>query len=200
MKALDLNGPFQKAAVTVSALGGGETGSKRTPFISLPPAMMNEAGGAHGFVLAAASSVDSPCPSHAQLPGQLCADLSWLRCQQSTVEPSHCCHPQSLGRAEPATHGIPAPLPVPSLPAQHHMRPIFSPGRLCHKEGPYFLVFSSASSSSGPLLASAGTVCSSGPWKRTRKGSGLCCSSCKLLLAQSRSTITSLTILNGGKR
>lgn len=62
MKALGLNEPFQKAAVMVSDLGGGETGSKRTPSVSLPPAMMNEAGGAHWFVLALASSVDSPCP------------------------------------------------------------------------------------------------------------------------------------------
>ena len=37
MKGLDLKEPFQKAAVTVSALGGG-MGSKCTPFISLHPA------------------------------------------------------------------------------------------------------------------------------------------------------------------
>lgn len=200
MKALGLNEPFQKAAVTVSALKGGETGNKRTPFISLPPAMMNEAGGAHWFVLALASSVDSPCPLAPHMHSCQCSFLqSHLGSDASRAQRSPpAAATLSLGRAEPTACGTPAPLP--SLLAQHRMWPIFSPGRLRHREGPYFLVFSSASSSSGSLLASAGTVCSSGPWKRSRKGSGLCCSSCKLLLAQSRSTSTSLTILNGGER
>lgn len=65
-------------------------------------------------------------------------------------------------------------------------------------KGTYFLFASSVSSSSCP--APAATVWSSGPWKRSRKGSGLCCSSCKLLLAQSRSTSTSRTILDRGER
>lgn len=67
-------------------------------------------------------------------------------------------------------------------------------------KGPYFLFSSSISSSSRSLPAPAATVWSSGPWKRSRKGSGLCCSSCKLLLAQSLSTSTSRTILDRGER
>lgn len=67
-------------------------------------------------------------------------------------------------------------------------------------KGPYFLFSSSVSSSSRSFPAPAATVWSSGPWKRSRKGSGLCCSSCKLLLAQFLSTSTSRTILDRGER
>lgn len=102
------------------------------------------------------------------------------------------------GRRDPSHHSIPLPsFPSPSHPhtADPQPRTDGTTGK-----GPYFLFNFSVSSSSSSPPAPAGTVRSSGPWKRSRKGSGLCCSSCRLLLAQSLSTSTSRTILGRGDR
>lgn len=55
MKGLDLKGLFRKLPSQCLPLEVEETGSKRTPFISLPPEMMNEAGEAQRSVLAGVS-------------------------------------------------------------------------------------------------------------------------------------------------
>lgn len=121
----------------------------------------------------------------------------------SAKQPSTAKRGAGEGRRDPSHHSIPppsfpSPLGAPWLHTQlipTQPRTAGTPGK-----GPYFLCNFSASSSSGSPAAPAGTVRSSGPWKRSRKGSGPCCSSCRLLLAQSLSTSTSLAILDSRDR
>lgn len=61
MKGLDMKEPLQKAAVTVSALGGAWAANAlpSSPFILQ---MMNETGKSHAFVLAVVSWAETPHP------------------------------------------------------------------------------------------------------------------------------------------
>lgn len=68
MKGLDLKGLFRKLPSQCLPLEVEETGSKRTPFISLPPEMMNEPRGL--------CSLGSPGWQAHLLPSSTCAQAA----------------------------------------------------------------------------------------------------------------------------